>query len=109
MSNVATQFKKGKSGNPAGRKLGSKNKLNRNVDEICSKFDCNPFEILALIATGKIVDCEYISDDQKKYFTIRLMMEAASELAQYLAPKLKSIEHKGDKENPVNFNIILGD
>lgn len=104
MSNVPTQFKKGVSGNKAGRKPGSKNKINSKVWDICNKWNCNPLDVLCWIATDNLW-----LDEQKIFIKPHLMMEAAAELAQYCYPKLKSIEHTGDKNNPVNFNIILGE
>lgn len=98
-----TQFKPGQSGNKAGRKTGSKNKINGKVWDICSKWDCNPLQVLCWIATDNLWEGE-----KKINISPRLMMEAAGELAQYCYPKLKSIEHKTDQQNPVKFNIILG-
>lgn len=82
-------FKKGESGNPTGRPKGSKNKLNYNVGAICQQFKCNPFEVLCLIANGQLEK----PAGENRGMTLRLRMEAAAELAQYLAPKLKAIEH----------------
>jgi hypothetical protein len=97
-------FPKGKSGNPAGRPKGAKNKITYEVAQICADNGCNPFEVLAQISAGTLE----VTDEQRKYFGIRLRMEASAELAQYLAPKLKSIEHKGDVTNPINMILNLG-
>src|SRR5690349_13683498 len=101
----AAQFKPGQSGNPKGRTKGSKNKLSYNVGEICEKHDCNPFEILAQIAAGTIE----LPDEQRKYFGVRIRMEAASELAQYLAPKLKALELSTDKDEGLTFVMNFGE
>jgi hypothetical protein len=97
------KFQPGQSGNKTGRKPGTKNKINGKVWDICQKWNCNPLEVLCWIATDNLWH-----EEQRIPIKPQLMMEAAAELSQYCYPKLKSIEHKGDKENPVNFNIILG-
>lgn len=97
-------FEKGKSGNPGGRPPGSKNKIRHDVGEICRELGCSPFRVLALIANGDAETLE-LSADQKRFLTVRLRMEAAAELAQYLSPKLKSIELKNDEESPFTMTI----
>lgn len=103
---MGTLFEKGKSGNPTGRPKGSKNKIRFDVGEILARNECDPFEILARIAIGD-TEALHLTEEQKKYFSIRLRMEAAAELAQYVAPKLKAVEISGDKDSPVNvvFNL----
>lgn len=82
-------FKPGQSGNPKGRPPGSKNKLVYHVGEICEREGCNPFEVLAQIAAGKLQSGDDFIEMKR---AIRLRMEAAAELAQYLSPKLKAVE-----------------
>lgn len=97
-------FVKGQSGNPSGRPKEAKNKKRKTfeVAEICERFNCDPFHILCQIAMGKL------EDDEARRITPRVRMEAASELAQYLAPKLKSIELSNQDESPMKINIMLG-
>lgn len=101
-------FQSGQSGNPSGKKKGTKNKpkINLDVAEILKRKDCNPFEVLADVANADYQALK-LTEEQKQYFSVRLRMEAAAELAQYVAPKLKSIEHKGDQDSPVSvvFNL----
>jgi hypothetical protein len=100
---IGVPFQKGKSGNPAGRPKDT-HRIRFDVAEICKKNGCNPFEILAQIAAATID----IPPEQKKYLTARIRMEAAAELAQYLAPKLKAVELSADADNPVQVTINLG-
>jgi hypothetical protein len=96
-------FKPGQSGNPAGRKKGEKNKLTykREVWEACVEANVDPFLVLAQIAAGKLETPEGTPEKINAY----LRKEAAAELCQYLAPKLKSIEHKGGTGE--SFQLII--
>lgn len=86
------------------KKGQSHKKLTLEVNQIVETVGCNPFQILAEIAMGTL---EMGSVVGQQRITPRLRMEAAAELAQYLAPKLKAIELSGDNESPVVFNINL--
>lgn len=98
-------FKKGQIANPAGRPIGSGTKFRFNVSEILrdlkyidekgeSKVGFNPFEQLAKLAI-------YSKSDKVK-------CEASSELASYVAPKLKHIEHASDAESPFTITLNFG-
>lgn len=88
-------FKPGESGNKNGRPAGSKNKKRFEVAEILERCGCNPFEELAYLAMNAKSE--------------KVRCEAASELAQYVAPKLKQIEHTGNADSPVQFIMNLGE
>lgn len=66
--------------------------------QIMTDMGCEPFEILGMIAMDQVPN---------KPASLRLQMEAAAELAQYIAPKLKSIEHKQDVDTPFNYIVEL--
>ena len=96
-------FKPGQCGNPNGRPKGGKNHYRFVVTEICKEQDCNPVEILCQIANGTL------KTRDNKFFKITpfLRKEAAAELLQYCAPKLKSVEiNNGNGESfNMTFNI----
>lgn len=92
------KFQPGQSGNPKGKPLGTKHKFSKlkalSVAETLDAAECNPFQILAELAMNGRSE--------------KVRCEAASELCQYIEPKLKSIEHKGDKENPLKVYLNFG-
>jgi hypothetical protein len=88
------QWKKGVSPNPNGRPKGSKNKNTYayKVGEILGELGYCPFTHLYQMATDET-------------WSKRERTQAAVELCSYVAPKLKSIEIKG--EDLSNFNVTL--
>lgn len=90
----------GKSGNPNGRP--KKEFVNvRAILESIEYVDNNgiprkgvdPFRELALLAV--------------KAKSEKVRREANADLAPYLAPKLKAIEHTGDAHAPLSINLVL--
>ncbi|OGO93544.1 MAG: hypothetical protein A3F10_05835 [Coxiella sp. RIFCSPHIGHO2_12_FULL_42_15] len=92
-----SKFIKGQSGNPKGRPNGSKNKKIQHIQEYISSV----LEKMDFCAFHKLIELAKYSNDQ----TIQLT--AAKEIAQYLAPKLRSVTLTGDTENPVSFHLNL--
>jgi hypothetical protein len=76
-----------------GRPQGSKNRRTRETEERLTRLGCDPIEGMARIAM-----------DGKVEVAIRARMYA--ELAQYVAPKLRAVEHRGEQDAP-RF-VILG-
>lgn len=69
-----------------GRQKGTPNKDTRTLLEICEQRNLNVFEAMVELA---IVE----EDDCKKFDRLK-------EIAQYLYPKRKAIEHSGEIKNP---------
>ena len=85
-----------------GRQKGTKNKKTLLIEEILSSLDCDPIKNLASIARGEPQKTliylnketgEYIVDDVPP--PINEKTKANIELASYLYPKRKAVEHTG--------------
>lgn len=75
-----------------------------NVRDKCDALGCDPYTIMALIAMG---DHEALRCRPEE-MSASLRLKAATELATYLAPKLKSIEiDRGDKKQENVFVVTL--
>ena len=87
----------------SGRKKGSVNKKTQKVEDICRRLKCDPIEILVHFAKGDFESLNY-----EEYQTIAtkqgpvdvltispdLRQKSAMDLAQFLYPKRKAIEHE---------------
>ena len=80
------KFAKGVSGNPAGSKKGYKKAKTLMIEQKLEEFGCDPVKVLATIC-----------NDESEETSLRL--HAAKELASYLFPKRKSVEHSGGLNN----------
>src|SRR5436190_18188570 len=66
-----------------GRPRGSRNKRSLAVEEKLAELGCCPITAMALLAMDETV-------------AIELRIRLYCELAGYVAPKLKAVEHRGD-------------
>ena len=72
----------------------------KHVQEILDKMDCDPFEGLAEICTKRNSTGDY-------FYGVEVRVPCLKELAQYVAPKLRSMEHNmGEDGTPLGFQII---
>jgi len=102
--NSAGQFKAGQSGNPDGRKRGSKNKRTLEVLEACQEKDFDPLKFLIDVAKNEGIEWSH-------------RIKAACEVNACLNPKLKAIEHSGgigrddvqEMSKEELLNIVNGD
>lgn len=78
-----------------GRKKGTPNRRTQEIAEKLAVLGCDPIEGLARIAM-----------DEESSPELRGRMFA--ELAQYVAPKRKAIEHSGGAGEPVRFVMNFG-
>ena len=95
-----------------GRKAGTPNKKTQIVEEILNAIGCNPIENLARIANGEPMRSlvalnkdsgDYVVDEVPP--TLEQRLTANKELAQYIYPKRKAIDHGVSGEGKVSFII----
>ena len=79
----------------SGRKAGTPNRRTREVQEMLDSLHCNPIAGMVRIA-----------EDESVELSLRARMY--TELAQYVAPKRKAIEHSGPDDKPIPLVIIDG-
>ncbi len=77
-----------------GRKKGTPNKATAAIAEKLAELKCDPLEGMARLAM-----------DEENSAELRGRMYA--ELAQYIAPKRKALEHSGADGVPVSFIMKL--
>ena len=72
----------------------------KHVQEILEKMGCDPFEGLADICTKRGANGDY-------FYGVEVRVPCLKELAQYVAPKLRSMEYSvGEDGTPLGFQII---
>src|SRR5690242_2717752 len=76
-----------------GRRPGSRNRINRAVDEKLAKLGCDPIEGMATIAMDPASPIE---------IRAKLLIE----LAQYIAPKRRAVEHTLDPPGAAGGIIV---
>lgn len=75
-----------------GRKTGTPNKRTQDVTALLDRLGCNPIVGMAQIA----MDTSFAPELRGRMF---------AELAQYVAPKRKSVEIDGEEKERIVFNI----
>jgi len=87
-------FQPGQSGNPDGRKLGSKNKRTLNGEELCLSRDFNSMVFLIEVAQDESIEIGY-------------RIKAAVEINGCMFPKLKAVEHTGIDGDPIHNKYLV--
>lgn len=82
----------------AGRKPGTPNKASLKVSEKAEQLGCDPIEFLCMVMIGD----ETLSPELDQ------RIAAAKELASYMFPKLKAVEHSGPNGLDVFSKLIEG-
>jgi hypothetical protein len=82
-------MEKGQTNNPNGRPKGVPDKRNLRVAERAAELGCDPIEFLCLVVKADVERLKEAPDLNQR-------ITAAKELASYIAPKLKSVEHTGE-------------
>lgn len=109
-----------KPGSPktGGRKKGTPNKLSTLARQKAEELGVDPFEVLLYFTAGDWKSLGYdartevigfsATGDEIIDYTIppELRQRAAKDACEYMFPKLKSIEHSNDSENPISTTII---
>ena len=80
-----------------GRVAGTPNKNNQTIMDKLAALDCDPLEGMAIIAKESMEAKDYVT-----------ALNAFKELGQYVAPKRKSIEVKGELGVEIYADIMVG-
>lgn len=108
----------------SGRTKGTPNKRTVEVQERLASLGCDPIKAMALIvcqdALKLAVDAGYITQEAAnedpvgsreracELYPPELRAKMASELAQYVAPKRKAVEHSGEIQTSLPVIPIQG-
>ena len=77
----------------AGRPKGIPNKRTKEIAERLAELDCDPIEGMAMIANDTTLDHS-------------LRLQAFKELAQYVAPKRKSVDIDATIDGNVSIEVV---
>lgn len=96
-----------------GRKKGTPNKKTQIVMDILESMNCNPIYNLALMAMGEPIEClTYVNRETGEYVvdeipgTYEQIKDANKELANYVYPKRKAVEHTGQDGKELVVQIV---
>lgn len=98
-----------------GRTKGTPNKDTQELQEICKRLKCSPFEVTILFAMGDwrtlgYTAEKYVSSESEKATTYKYTIDpsvrakCASDACQYLYAKRKAVEMSGPDGGPVEID-----
>jgi hypothetical protein len=79
----------------SGRKKDSVTKVQKSIQERLKQLNCDPIEGMARIAL--------LAEEAGEY---AIAVACYKELAQYIAPKLRAIEHSGTVDGGITVQIV---
>lgn len=79
----------------------------KSVQDVLEEADCDPVLILAGIANGNLELLQNVTNAQKKTHGLRIRMEAAIELTQYLHAKIKPVEKEGSEAKAMKIEFVM--
>ena len=90
-------FKKGQSGNPRGKRVGSRNKSTQRFKDLVTKHGFDPLGAMVQLAQGetpctckgKVEECPYCNGTGKERVDSSIRARMISELTAYCYPKAK--------------------
>ncbi|MCH8314142.1 MAG: hypothetical protein IID17_14290 [Nitrospinae bacterium] len=88
------KFPKGVSGNPAGPKVGTKKAKTVLIEQKLIELGCDPIEGMVLMAQDKKTDAG-------------IRAKLYSELANYIFPKRKAVEHSTKDGESLSFTVNM--
>ncbi len=96
-----------------GRAKGTPNKKTQIVMDILESLDCNPIYNLAMMAMGEPIEClTYVNKETGEYVVDSIpgsyeqIKDANKELANYVYPKRKAVEHTGQDGKEIVVQIV---
>lgn len=92
-----------------GRKKGTPNKRTQAVQELLESMDCDPIAGMARIAAMAETDAQAAGEPKDRLPHMNLVKDCYKELAQYVAPKRKAVEHTGEVGTVVRLVDLTGD
>lgn len=91
----------------SGRKKGTLNKNTQAVADRCAALGLDPVEVAALFARGDWKKLGYKKGNLGPFgsptIPPALRARCALDLVEFIHPKLKSVEFKGDADKPINL------
>jgi predicted deacylase len=108
------RFQPGRSGNPAGRPPGIRDRRGLGARETAEALGIDPLEVLLLLAGDRWADLhpdepEVDKDGRRRRVPLELRLKAAKEAAAFLHPRLKAVDHAVSGGGPFADYMAMGE